>query len=1068
MSGNYFGSTQQTSFMNNFRLLTLIACFLVVGIHTGYSQATTSAITGTVKDDQGNALDAATVVAIHTPSGTQYGITTQSDGRYTIVNMRVGGPYTVEASYLGLEPIRLEGIFLTLGQKLDLDFELRGSAIELEGIEVVGDRANIFANDRTGASTNISSTELSRLPTISRSASDYTRLTPGADGNSFGGRNDQYNNFSLDGSIFNNPFGLDAATPGGQTDAQPISLDAIDQIQVSLAPYDVTQAGFTGASVNAVTKSGTNEFKGTVFGFFRNQDMTGSRVSGDEIFVPELSQVQTGFSLGGPIIKNKLFFFANAEIERRSDLGSNFIAFAPGRLGENVSRVEEQDLIAVSNILSSRYGYETGPYENYTHETNNEKGIFKLDWNINQNHSLTATYNFLNASKQKPAHPSALGRRGPDATTLQFFNSGYQINNVIHSGLVELRSLFGNRFANKLQFGYTAFRDTRDPFSTPFPVININKDGSRYIVAGHEPFSINNRLDQDVYQISNNFTMYAGKHTLTFGGSLERFDFNNSFNLGAYDAPLVGGTFGPGFASVADFLAFVNAGELDPFVDGAIALFEENNANDSWALAETNVGQFALYAQDEWAMNDRFTLTVGLRMDMPLYFNTPELIQENIDRKGGLLADGGTYAPDIVYTDENGEEITFDHTELPEGNILFSPRLGFNWDVKGDQSLQLRGGSGLFTGRFPFVWIGNQVANPDFFFYNVTRTDFNFPQVWRNSLGLDAKFGEGWVFTTDLMFTKDVNAMIVRNYGVAPPSGRLNGVDDRPVYTDDDRTSFQNAAYVFTNTSLGWSFNGTVQLQRSWPNGLYTSLAYNFLDARDASSIEAEISSDAFDRNPIIGHANTARLTPSLYGNRHRVVGAAHKKFTYGPWATTIAVFLEYAQGGRFSYTYPNDINGDGGFNNDLIYIPTEDELQAMLFSGNTDAQAAQRAALNDFIQQDDYLSERRGEYAEKYAILSPWYSRWDVRILQDFNLEVAEGKTNTIQFSIDILNFGNLLNSEWGVRQFPTNTQPIGVFIDENNQPVYSFDTELQETFTDDFSLLSRWQLQLGLRYSF
>ena len=1042
----------------------LVVGFALTTTQSIFAQATTSAVSGVVVDDSGAPLDAATVVAVHTPSGTQYGITTQADGRFTIQNMRVGGPYAIEASYVGLEADKKEGIFLTLGQKLTVNFALKSGAVDLEGVEVVSDRANIFGDDRTGASTNITSEQLSRLPTISRSAADYTRLAPNSDGNSFGGRNDQFNNFSLDGSIFNNPFGLDAATPGGQTDAQPISLDAIDQIQVSFAPFDVTQAGFTGASVNAVTKSGTNEFKGTIFGFYRNQDMTGSKVSGNEIFVPDLEQFQAGFSIGGPIIKNKLFFFANAEVERRTDLGANFIAASPSRTGENVSRVEEQDLIAVSNILNSRFGYQTGEYENYIHETNNEKGIFKLDWNITQNHTLTATYNFLNASKQKPAHPSALGRRGPDATTLQFFNSGYQINNVIHSGLVELRSLFGNRFANKFQVGYTAFRDTRDPLSSPFPVVNINRDGARYIVAGHEPFSINNVLDQDVLQITNNFNVYAGKHTLTFGGSLERFNFNNSFNLGVYEpfgVPYPGGTFGPGFNSVDEFIEFVNGGGMDAVVDHAEATFAGNNANDSWALAETNVGQFALYAQDEYAVNDNFTLTVGLRMDMPLYFDTPELIQENIDRAGFA------YDPSIVYTDENGENITFDHTELPEGNVLFSPRVGFNWDVKGDQTFQLRGGSGLFTGRFPFVWIGNQVANPNSFFYNVTRTDFNFPQVWRNSLGLDKKFDGGWIFTTDLTFTKDVNAMMVRNYGVAPPSGRLNGVDTRPVYTDADRTSIGNAAYVFTNTSLGWSFNGTVQLQRKWSNGLYTSIAYNFLDARDASSIEAEISSDAFDRNPIVGHANAARLTPSLYGNRHRVVGSAHKKFTYGSMATTFAVFFEYAQGGCFSYTYSNDINGDAGFNNDLIYIPTEADLPAMLFTGTADEQAAQRTALNNFIEQDDYLSERRGEDAEKYSILSPWFSRWDVRILQDFNLKVGE-KTNTIQFSVDILNFGNLLSSDFGVRQFPTNTQPIGVFINDNGDPVYSFDTNLTDTFTDDFSLLSRWQLQLGLRYIF
>ncbi|MEL7117902.1 MAG: carboxypeptidase regulatory-like domain-containing protein [Bacteroidota bacterium] len=1051
--------------------LLSIFIFLVGFTLPMMAQVTTASINGVATDADGQPLEAATIVAIHVPSGAQYGTTTRSDGRYTLPNLRVGGPYKITASFVGFETREETLPQLSLAQKLTLNFSLASNAQDLTEVIVTGIADPVINNERTGAATNISSTQLRVLPTISRSASDYTRLTPAASGNSFAGRNDQFNNFSLDGSIFNNPFGLDAATPGGQTDAQPISLDAIDQIQVSIAPYDVTQSGFTGAAVNAVTKSGTNNLSGTVFGFTRNQDLTGSRVNGNDIFVPELSQTQFGFSLGGPVVKNKLFFFVNAEVERREDLGSNFIALgAGGTDAENVSRVEASDLQAVSNVLSQRFGYQTGAYENYLHNTDNEKGIVKLDWNISNSHSLTATYNFLNASKQKPAHPSALGRRGPDATTLQFFNSGYQINNVIHSGLLELKSLFSNKFSNKLQVGFSAFRDTRDALSAPFPVVNINRDQIRYIVAGHEPFSINNALDQDVFQLTNNFNIYSGDHTYTIGFSFERFNFDNSFNLGVYEpfgVPYPGGTFGPGFNSTAEFIDFVNSGDMDAVVDHAQNTFDAGN----WALAETNVGQLAAYIQDEWALNDRFTLTYGLRVDAPLYFDTAEKIEENIARKGGLFSDGGTYNPDITYYDEEGNPIMFTHTDLPEGNVLFSPRIGFNWDVNGDRSVQLRGGSGLFSGRFPFVWIGNQVANPDFFFYNMTRNDFRFPQVWRTNLGFDRKFSNGWVLTTDFIYTRDVNAMMVRNYGLNLPTARLNGVDNRQIYNPaTDRSSFGNSAYVFTNTDLGRSINATIQLQRNWANGLYTSFGYNYLDARDASSIEAEISGDAFDRNPALNNVNQAVLTPSLYGNRHRFLGSAYKKFTYGNsgrWGTTISVFFEYVEGGRFTYTYSGDINNDTSPLNDLIYIPTDGEIDQMQFTGTTTEVGAQREALKRYIAQDDYLSENRGEYAETYAILSPWFSNWDLRILQDFNFKAGD-KTNTIQFSIDVLNLGNLINSNWGVRQFPTNTQPIGVSLDENFNPTYSFDTTLQSTFIDDFSLLSRWQVQFGLRYIF
>jgi hypothetical protein len=496
-----------------------------------YAQVTTASMDGTVTDEKGEGLVGATIVAKHLPSGTQYGLATNSDGRFTIQNMRVGGPYEVVFSYIGFKSERVEGIILQLGQKYVINAKLEAGNTTLQEVVVSAGEQN---GRRTGASLNIGNSQLRNLPTISRSVADYTRLTPlAAEGGSFGGRNSQYNNYTLDGAIFNNPFGLDAATPGGQTDAQAVSLDAIDEVQVSIAPYDVTQAGFTGASINAVTKSGTNKFAGTVFAFYRNKDMVGTKVKDTEVFRGDLSSLQTGFALGGPIIKNKLFFFVNFELERRSDLGSNFLANR-GTSGANTSRVLASDLDNISNLLRSVHGYETGGYENYKHNTNNQKGIFKLDWNISQNHKLSATVNFLDAFKDKPANPTAIGRRGPDAVTLQYFNSGYRINNQILGGVIDLKSQFGSKFSNKLQIGYTQFKDARDPFSAPFPVVNFGKDGVRYIVAGHEPFSINNRLDQRVFQITNNFNIYAGKHTITFGTSLERFSFDNSFNLTGY------------------------------------------------------------------------------------------------------------------------------------------------------------------------------------------------------------------------------------------------------------------------------------------------------------------------------------------------------------------------------------------------------------------------------------------------------------------------------------------------------------------------------------------------------
>ncbi len=1045
---------------------------------TATAQVTTSNIRGTVVDDQNAPLLGANIVAIHSPTGTRYGAISNEEGRYNLLNLRVGGPYEVTISYVGFRDQIRDDIFLSLGKTFSYDAQMISESQALQEVVLVGDQGGTFGSDRTGSETSLGRRELTRLPTITRSASDFTRLEPTADGNSFGGRNSQYNNFSLDGSIFNNPFGLDAATPGGQTNAQPISLDAIDQIQVSLAPYDVSQAGFTGASVNAVTKSGTNEVHGTLYGFFRNQDLTGSKVDGEDIFVPDLTQTQFGVSIGGPIVKNKVFFFANFESDKREDLGSNFVADR-GQGGNNVSRVSATDMDAVQAALGT-LGYNTGPYEGYLLDTESIKGIFKIDWNINDNNRLALIYNFLDAKRDLTANEFAIGRRGPDAITLQFANAGYEINNEINSYLAELNSTFSNGNAvNKFQIGYTKFNDFRNPFSSPAPAINIQQDGVRAIVAGHEPFSINNRLKQDVFQISNTMNIFAGNHTFTAGISYERFKFFNSFNLGAYffgDARGAVGVFAD-FPNVQSFLDAVDNDLIGDAIDNAEGIFSANNSvpigtPGGWALAESQFGQLAFYFQDAWDISDRFKLTYGLRADKPLYFNTKQLIQENIDRKGGLLQDGGTYAPDIEYFDENGNPIFLSSLDLPDRDILWSPRVGFNWDVHGDRSFQVRGGSGIFSGRFPFVWVANQVQSTDFFFYQTTNPNFQFPQVWRSNLGVDYKFENGVVVTTDIIYTQDMNAATVNNFGAGTPGGTLSGVDNRAIYRPEDRAQIFGGAtnaYVFSNVDKGRSFNWSIKAQKQWDNNLFISLAYNFLESLDVNSLGAEISSDIFDLNPAFGNVNTAALSPSLFGNKHRFIGQINKSWQYGSndrWATSLGAFFEYAQGGRFSYIYSGDINNDGSFTNDLIYVPTAAEIGQMQFDGDA---AAQRTALEAFIQQDDYLNGRRGGYAGRNDILSPWANRWDLKILQDYNFNVGpKNKRHTVQFSIDILNAGNLISSKWGVVQNPLTTQPLGVRIDGTGTPVYSFDPNQTSTFINNPDLISRWQMQFGLRYIF
>ncbi len=1059
--------------------LFLSLCVSLIGV-VSFAQVTTSNIKGLVVDDQGQPLPGANVVAIHTPTGTNYGSATNFDGRFNLLNLRVGGPYTLTISYVGFQDQTFNDVFLSLGKTYNVDAQMVSDAQQLQEVIVTGDSTGTFGSDRTGAETSVGRRELTRLPTISRSAQDFTRLEPSSTGNSFGGRNDQFNNFSLDGTIFNNAFGLDAPTPGGQTNAQPISLDAIDQIQVSIAPYDVTQSGFTGASVNAVTKSGTNEVHGTVYGFFRNESLTGDKINGEDAIRPDLEQNQFGASIGFPIVKNKLFFFANFEKDQRTDLGSSGFVPNRGTGAINESRVLESDLIAVSNALAA-LGYNTGRYEGFTYDSESTKGIFKLDWNINDKNRLALIYNFLDASREQPAHPTALGVRGPSLQTLQFENSGYEINNRLNSIQLELNSTISDNMTNKLQVGYSRFDDFRNPLSTPAPSILIeNGDNTNYIVAGHEPFSINNRLDQRVFQFTDNLNIFSGDHTFTVGVSFEKFQFDNSFNLGVYGGtfgfPRVDNTFG-NFRTVQEFLdAALPGGLIDGQIQAAQATFANNNQFEdgtpgAWALAETNVGQMAFYAQDEWNVSDNFKLSYGIRFDKPLYFDTRTKIEENIDRKGG--AGTGTYQPDVVYFDpDTDEEILLDSTVLPSNDFLVSPRVGFNWDVKGEGKTQMRGGTGVFTGRFPFVWLGNQVQGVDFFFYQIVDPDFEWPQVWRNSLGVDHRLENGITLTADVSYTKDINAAHVQNWGLNSPSETLNAPgDNRPVYTNGDRSQIFGGptnAYVFTNSDEGRIWNATFKAQKTFENGLYASIAYNYLNAKDVNSIEAEITGDAFDFNPVSGNANDDVLSYSRYGDTHRVVGVASKQFKYGndKWATTLSTFFEYAQGGRFNYTYGGNINGDSSFqNNDLIYIPTTAEVQQMQF---TDPSMA--ADFERYIQQDDYLSDNRGSYMERYGALAPWRSRWDVKLLQDFNFNIGS-KKQTIQLSVDVLNFGNLLNSDWGVVEIPNNQNPLSVVsIDSNNVPTFSFDQSLNErgTFGADQSLASRWQAQFGLRYIF
>ena len=1056
------------------QLLTVFVFMLTVLFGSSSLMAqgvTTASVSGRVLDDGNEGLPGVNIIAIHEPSGTKYGGSSTSNGSFQIRNMKIGGPYSFEATFVGYETQKVENVYLKLGESFPLQIQMSSSLTELMAVEITAE-SGVINNDRTGAQTSVNSEAIRIMPTISRSQKDLTRLTPQSDGNSFGGRNSLYNNFSLDGSIFNNSFGLDVATPGGQADANPVSMDAIDQVQVSLAPFDVRQGGFTGAGINAVTRSGTNEIKGTVYTFLRNESMIGSKVDG--IDAPNLNYNSNiyGLSVGGPLVKNKLFFFVNAEGVRRNELAHGFVALKDdgSNAGEpSTTSVLESDIQAVQDHYKTQWGYDPGAYQGYTHETFNNKFLAKIDWNISDKHSLMVRYNFLDAYKDILPHPEAIIGRGPTSYRLPFENSSYRIFNKISSYVAELNSNISSNLSNNMMISYTEFRDHREPKSAPFPVVDIwNANGQLAITAGSEMFSTNNVLDQNVLQFTNNLTWFQNAHTWTFGVNYEQFKFDNSFNLFYY----------PWYTafSVNDFLN----DNLVPFAGNASGDLNQDVINNSGAftLSTIKVGQLGLYGQDEIQVNERFKLTLGLRIDVPIYLSeiAPDAEVQNFT---------GWVNPD-------GTPATVDPSTFPKNNIMWSPRVGFNWDAKGDRSLQVRGGTGIFTGRIPFVWLGNQASNakmfPGYTFQiNDTAEDFKFPQVWKTNLGIDKRFDNGLVATFEGIFGKDINAVVHRNYDMLAPSGNLTGTGDtRAIFggfnethiyaADANAIGFLDAgAIVMENAKEGFQLSLTGGLSKTLDNGFSVSTFYTYQNSKDLTSIPAEIAADAFQRNPVVGNPNESNFSWSRYGLTHRAIASMSYKIDHGKLSSSFGGFFEYGKGGRYSYTYAGDVNLDGiPANNDLLYVPANaSDINFGSVDGTGVGVAAadasnQYAALNAFIEQDPYLSTRRGDYAERHGAQLPGFGQFDFKFIESFNFDIS-GKPNQLQLSFDILNLGNLINSGWGVRQFANNTNPISVNgVDNNGTPWFSFDTTLKDSYINNVSLVSKWQMQVGVRWIF
>lgn len=1071
--------------------IRVIASFILalMVLLPGYGQGTTTAgMNGRVVDNEGIPLPGATVIAIHQPTGSQYGGITDTEGYYRLPNMQVGGPYKVTVTFVGYQPSEKDGIYLTLGQTFRLDIELGQQNIELAEVQVTGSRLgnyDVFDGNRTGAETVIGEQAITTMPTVARDLTDFTRLTPqatvGGNGSiSIAGMNNRYNAISIDGAVNNDVFGLAATgTNGGQTGGTPISMDAIEQFQVVLAPYDVRQSGFAGASINAVTRSGTNTFKGSAYYLNRNENLAGLTPTDDTSVerakLPDFSSKTYGFRLGGPIVKNKLFFFASTEIQR--DQTPKPFDFA--------NYTGDSDLATVNQVADKlrSFGYEPGDFLNKTAKLNSDKFLLKFDWNISEHHKLMIRHSYT--------FNEAIKANASSKTALSFLNNSQYFPSLTNSSALELKSNYNN-FSNSLVVGYTAVRDDRDPLGDPFPALRIY-DGAATIYAGSEPYSTANQLNQDVLTLTDNFTLYKGKHTITIGTNNEFSKTYNLFmrkNFGEYR-----------YLSVADFLTVGTGSEVPAYqYERGYSLVDNITGDGSAAAADFSMIQLGLYAQDEFQVNDDFKLTYGLRLDMPMFPKKPRPDDHfNTVTAPALEAAGW----DLMGAQAG---------QMPKPQILFSPRVGFNWDVRSDESLQLRGGVGIFTSRLPLVWPGGsftnngvtiggvyhrsswgtpiyfrpqwdqQYKNADFGYTDAAwggqvdlfARDFKFPQVFRANLAVDYKLPWNMVGTIEGIYTKTINNMLYYNVNISPdPDFYLTGADNRPHYDASRLDPDYTRVMLGTNTNKGYTYNITVQVQKPFDNGLTASVAYTYGRAMAVNDATSSQNSSQWRYMEQVNGLNNLDLSYSDFDLGSRVVAfLSYRKEYINHLATTIGLYYNGQSGQRYSYIYNDygDLDGNGESNNNLIYIP-KDQSEIVFADAATAAQ--QWADLNEFIENDAYLSKHRGEYAERNGARLPFTNIVDLKVAQDIFVTTGDMK-HTLQLTFDVFNLTNLINKNWGRRYYVSYDYYRLIrfegFDSDGTTPTFSFNKPSGDIWNIDDSgiVSSRWQAQIGLRYIF
>jgi outer membrane receptor for ferrienterochelin and colicin len=1081
------------------KVYLILIAFLAVTF-SGYSQETTSEIQGLITGTDGP-IPYVTVIATHLPTGTKYGTTTREDGRYNLPNLKIGGPYSIDVSFVGLQPEHREGITLYLGQSFKANFTLKETSTTVDEVVVVSKQNKVFSSSRTGTQETIGRTSIENIPTISRSWKDLIKLVPSQSNLSFGGMSSQLNNVTVDGANFNNSFGLGDGTLGGQTGAQPISLDAVEQIQVNVTPFDVKYGGFNGATINTITRSGKNETFGSVYQYFKGKNLQGYKVGDVTLPTQEFNYSLKGFTVGGAIVKNKVFFFLNGEEESRTSPGTLWTASTSANPanGVSVSNASAAQLDELAAFLKSKYGYDPGPYQGYSYEAKSKRLTAKVDWNINDKNTFTFKYNMLRSSSQIPPSNSGSSNSNYGRTSGQyampFYGAGYEINNNADIFIGELNTRFSNKTNNKLQIGYTKLRDFRNALtSAEFPLVDIlDGNGQPFTSFGYEQYTYNNLLNTDVFQFNDIFTLYKGSHEITLGTQNSYKKYENGFS------PSYEGVFR--FSSLADFYASVNGTKAAARYDLSYTL-----GDGGFPLVGPKDLELSLFAQDKWRIRENFTLTYGIRADYTKFYNT-FLYNPAVDKLTGFY-DG----------------IHVNTGEAPKPSLQISPRVGFNWDINSDQTLQIRGGVGLFQGAPPFVWISNQASNsgmalfgsisngtgymfsPDVNAYrptvtpglsksysiNVTDPNYKFPKVFKSTLAVDKKV-LGFTVTAEGTYIQNINASVFQNIAL-PSTGLITLSDGRirfpktSVYpiggssaASVDNPTIGNAIYM-TNANAGYVLFGTLQVQRQFKD-VNMSVAYTRQVAKDAT-VNGSTAATMWGSRPNTGNPNAFEVGYSNNYLPHRIVGSVTYRKAYAKiLSSSVSMLYEGSpnSSSNLSYIYSGDLNGDG-YSNDLMYIPKDaSEIKLTNASAvggvaDTRSQTELWSQLNTFIENNPYLSKHRGQIAQRQALILPWVHRLDLNFTQDVYLKVGKTK-HTLRFTADIYNFTNFVNKNWGTYQVATTVTPLTfVKLDTDGKtPIFSFPyldgknkVPYTDSFRNDVGTSSRYQIQLGIRYIF